>query len=140
MARTLFLAIIAVHLLGASSARADTFGAAPNAFTIDFIPIGNPGNPADTSDGDSSLAGTQLLGPVGYDYRIGQYEVSEDMINKANLAGSLGLTHMNRGANFPAVALSWFEAACFVNWLNISRDALASGLNDQKKRGLAPSG
>jgi len=31
------------------------------------------------------------------------------MINKANILGSLGITHNNRGANKPATAISWFE-------------------------------
>jgi hypothetical protein len=135
MNRLLNVAILAACLLGASAARADTFGSAPHAFTIDFVPIAGAGNAADTSDGDSSLAGTQLLGSVGYDYRIGQYEVSEDMINKASAPGSLGLTHKNRGANFPAAGITWFEAARFVNWLVISRSAIASGSLHKKTGG-----
>ena len=47
--------------------------------------------------------------------------VSEDMINKANTLGSLGITLVARGANKPATSVSWNEAARFVNWLNTSR-------------------
>jgi sulfatase modifying factor 1 len=95
------------------AANADTFGSGVNAFDIDFVTIGNPGNTDDTT-GNPNPAGK-----VDSTYRIGQYEISEDMINKANTEGSLGLTHNNRGANKPATSISWFEAAQFVNWLNI---------------------
>lgn len=54
---------------------------------------------------------------------MGKFEISEDMINKANTLGGLGITHNNRGANKPATAVSWFEAATFVNWLNDQRGA-----------------
>jgi len=95
-----------------STANADTFGSGANTFDIDFVTIGNPGNAADTT-GNPNPAGS-----VAETYRIGQFEISEDMINKANADAGLGLTHDNRGANKPATSISWFEAAQFVNWLN----------------------
>ena len=63
-------------------------------------------------------------GSVAYTYNVGKYEVSRDMIDKANLAGSLGITMLDmssrggNGANKPAMGISWFEAAKFVNYLN----------------------
>ena len=57
-------------------------------------------------------------GSVAETYRIGQFEISEDMINKVNADAGLGLTHDNLGANKPATSISWLEAAQFVNWLN----------------------
>lgn len=99
---------------------ADSFGAGPNAFTIDFVPVGNPGNAADTT-GDPNPAGA-----VGYSYRMGRYEVSRDMVNKANAAGGLTLQMADmsstggNGPNQPAVGISWFDAAKFVNYLNTS--------------------
>ena len=57
---------------------ADTFGTAPNDFTIDFVTIGDPNNAADTT-GNPNPAGA-----VSDVYRIGKFEVSEDMIDKAN--------------------------------------------------------
>jgi hypothetical protein len=95
-----------------STARADTFGSGSNLFDIDFVTIGNPGN-ADDTTGDPNPAGK-----VDSTYRIGQFEISEDMIDKANAQSSLSITHDNRGANKPATRISWFEAAQFVNWLN----------------------
>jgi hypothetical protein len=48
---------------------ADTFGSGANQFDIDFVPIGNPGNPADTTGGPNPA------GSVPYGYRMGTYEV-----------------------------------------------------------------
>jgi formylglycine-generating enzyme required for sulfatase activity len=96
-------------------ALADTFGSGANTFEIEFVPIGNPGNPADTT-------GTpDPAGQVAYAYRMSKYEISEDMINKAVTLGGLNINHDNRGANKPATSATWLEAASFVNWLNISK-------------------
>jgi len=64
----------------------ETFGSGSNQFSIDFVRIGNPGNAYDAtgSPGDA--------GSVAYNYNIGKYEISRDMINKANSGGSLGIT------------------------------------------------
>src|SRR5690606_7183804 len=90
--------------------QADEFGGGANAFSIEFVTIGNPGNPADTT-GDPNPAGS-----VSYAYRIGKYEISEQMIDKANALGSLGITHDNRGPDKPATEITGFEALHFVNW------------------------
>ncbi len=48
--------------------------AAPaSAVTIDWVPIGNPGNPADS---EVMFDGTTGYGSVGYVYQIGRYEVT----------------------------------------------------------------
>lgn len=92
-----------------------TFGSGANTFTIDFVDIGNPGNPADVT-GMPNPAGA-----VSYGYKIAKYEVSEDMIAKANAEGGLALTKDNRGADKAATSITWNEAARFVNWLNTSK-------------------
>ncbi len=51
---------------------------------------------------------------------MGQFEISEQMIDKANAEGGLGITKDTRGADKPATSISWNEAARFVNWLNTS--------------------
>jgi formylglycine-generating enzyme len=109
-------AVICLVLIEATAcvSRADTFGSGTNLFTIDFTEIANPGNAADLS-GDPNPAGA-----VGYTYRIGTYEVSEDMVSKANALGILGITADNRAPNKPATSVNWNEAARFVNWLNTS--------------------
>ncbi len=95
-----------------SSAHADTFGSGVNSFEIEFVPIGSPGNPPDDFPNPA--------GAVPYIYRIGKYEISEQMIDKANALGGLGITKDTRGPDKPATSVSWFEAAIFVNWLNTS--------------------
>lgn len=97
-----------------------TFGNGPNTFTMDFVNVGHPGNPADTTGAPNPA------GSVPYTYRIGRHEVSRDMITKASNAGGLGITmadmtsYGGNGANRPATGVSWLEAAAFVNWLNTS--------------------
>jgi formylglycine-generating enzyme required for sulfatase activity len=132
---TLSLAALAVSAQ-AQTITTTTFGSGANQFSIDFVTIGNPGNAADTT-GDPNPAGR-----VNYVYNIGKYEVSRGMIEKANAAGSLGITLYDmsssggNGANRPATGVSWNEAARFVNYLNTSKGYQAaynfttSGVND----------
>jgi hypothetical protein len=65
---------------------ADTFGRGENAFGIELVTTGNPGNPADTT-GNPNPAGS-----VPYVYRMGRYEVSRDTVEKASTEGGLRLT------------------------------------------------
>jgi len=107
-----------------STAQADPFGSGTNAFDIDFVTIGNPGNVADTTGAPNPAAGS-----VSYSYRIGKFEISEDMVDKANAmsaaAGNpLNIAKNSRGPNKPATDISWFEAAKFVNWLNMSAGSM----------------
>lgn len=115
--RTLSVPLCGVlSLFPASPVFADTFGTGANEFTIDFVSIGNPGNVADSTG----------YGAVPYDYQVGKYEVSRDMITKVNNSGGLGITLADmtsfggNGANRPATGVTWYEAAAFVNWLNTS--------------------
>jgi formylglycine-generating enzyme required for sulfatase activity len=64
---------------------------------------------------------------VAYIYNLGKYVVSRDQIDKANAAGSLGITMFDmsgfggNGGNRPATGVSWYEAAGYANWLNESK-------------------
>jgi hypothetical protein len=106
------------------------FGIGPNQFSVEFVPIGNPGNAADTTGAPNPA------GAVGYNYQMGKFEVSEDMITKFNASQSLQITIDTRGINKPATSVSWNEAARFTNWLNTSSGGFAaykfttSGVND----------
>lgn len=102
----------------------DSFGSGTNQFTMTFVPIGNPGNAGDTTGNPNSA------GSVAYNYNMGKYEVSRDMINKANAAGNLGITLLNwegfgipagNGPNRTANGVTWNEAARYVNWLNTTK-------------------
>lgn len=112
MNRLCWVWAIAVGLVCGSATFADTFGSGANSFSIDFVSIGNPGNPPD--------ANPNPAGAVPYNYRIGKYEIPEDAVNKANALGNLGITIDSRGPNKPATSVTWYEAAQFVNWLDTS--------------------
>jgi hypothetical protein len=107
----------------AATAVADlvAFGSGVNAFSMEFVPIGNPGNSADTT-GSPNPAGS-----VAYAYNMGKFEVSRDMVTKASAAGNLGITLADmtslggNGVSRPATGVTWNEAARLVNWLNTSQ-------------------
>lgn len=98
-----------------------SFGIGVNQFEMTFTTIGNPGNAADNT-GNPNQAGS-----VGYNYNMGKYEVSREMINRANASGNLGITlddmsaYGANGPDRPATGVTWNEAARYVNWLNTSQ-------------------
>ena len=126
----LFFTRVALALMVAGTAYAPSFagvisfGSGANQFNMEFVTIGNAGNAADTT-GSPNPAGA-----VGYEYGLGKFEVSEDMIDKYNsnfgTANSLVITKNTRGPNKPATSVSWNEAARFVNWLNTSTGGYAA--------------
>ena len=126
----LCVVISAMWLSERSIAGIITFGIGANAFDMEFVAIGNPGN-ADDTTGSPNPAGS-----VAYAYNMGKYEVSEDMITKFNASQTLQITQDSRGANKPATSVSWNEAARFTNWLNTSTGGFAAynfttgGVND----------
>jgi len=105
--------LLATVLLACASltAHADTFGTGANQFTLDFTTIGNTNNSADTTG----------YGSVGYDYRIGTYEISQYQIDKATASGLAHVTAGGWSGDKPAANMSWYESAAFVNWLNTSK-------------------
>jgi len=113
------------------------------AVTIDTVPIGNPGNPADIRYDPTGS------GAVGYSYRIGKTEVTNaqyvEFLNGVDPSGANTLalwsssmsTNANGGINFngsatngskyeiklgrennPVVFVSWYDAIRFANWLH----------------------
>jgi formylglycine-generating enzyme len=122
--------IVAGMAYAPSQAGTITFGSGGNTFNMEFVTIGNAGNAADAT-GVPSPAGA-----VGYEYGIGKFEVSEDMIAKFNASQSLEITKDTLGTAKPATSVSWNEAARFVNWLNTSTGGSAAynftsgGVND----------
>ena len=127
MKQILLLTFLALGYQSASAQSSlQTFGSGANQFTMEFVTIGNPNNAADTT-GSPNPAGS-----VAYTYSLGKYEVSRDMITKANAAGSLGITMLDmrdlggNGVNKPAAGVTWYEAAKYVNWLNTSTGGTAA--------------
>jgi formylglycine-generating enzyme required for sulfatase activity len=127
MNKFLLLSLLALGYQSASAQLVtESFGIGANAFTMDFVTIGNPNNAADTTGAPNPA------GSVAYTYNLGKYEVSRDQIDKANSAGSLGITlqdmssYGGNGVNKPATGVSWYEAATYVNWLNTSTGGTAA--------------
>lgn len=118
---TICIGLFTLFYSHAALAATVSFGSGANQFTMDFVPIGNPSNVADTTGTPNPV------GAVAYEYQITTYEVSRDMIVKANADGGLGITladmtsYGGNGLNRPATGVSWNEAARFVNWLNTSQ-------------------
>ena len=112
---------LSVGMLTAPSvAGVDTFGQGQDAFSLEFVSIGNAGNAADTTGNPNPS------GAVSYAYNIGKHEINRRSIDKANIGGGLGITmtdmtnYGGNAGNKPATGVSWNEAARFVNWLNTS--------------------
>ena len=79
-----FFVVASFGLPVCHDASGDTFGTDDNTFEIEFVTVGSPGNPND-------LTGNPQPGKVDYTYRVGQFEISEDMIDNANALGAWGL-------------------------------------------------
>jgi formylglycine-generating enzyme required for sulfatase activity len=89
----------------------NNFGTGTNSFTLDFVTIGNPGNPTDTTG----------YGWVPYTYQVGTYDISVNQLNAATANGVAGLSNGYWTGDQPASWNSWYQAAAFVNWLNTSQ-------------------
>lgn len=113
--------MVALTATGSRRTLADTFGRGVNQFEIEFVTIGDPGNPADRS------GNPRPAGAVDYIYNVAKHEISREMIAKASDAGRLDLTMdpmsfltFGTRPEMPVTGVSWNEAARFVNWLNTS--------------------
>jgi formylglycine-generating enzyme required for sulfatase activity len=85
---------------------------------MDFVTIGNAGNAADAG-------GAPGYGAIGYNYRIGKYEVTNAQWNTFTAAtgaptgndSGYSYSAYFTGAQQPANNVSWYEAAQFCNYL-----------------------
>lgn len=79
-----------------------------NGATVDmaFAEIGSAGNAADSTG----------YGAVGYNYRIGTYEVTKAQWDTVAAAAGISESGVWSGSQ-PVASLSWYEAAQFCNWL-----------------------
>ena len=120
--RAILLMCFATAMVTAQSIT-QNFGSGANAFSIDFVEIGNAGNTPDVR----TYVNPYSVGAVSYIYNLGKYEVSRDVVQKASSSGGLGITlsdmsiYGGNGGNRPAVGVSFQEMARIVNWLNTSK-------------------
>jgi formylglycine-generating enzyme len=113
-----------------------------SAVTIQWSPVGNPGNAADPATGS-------LYGAVPYSYNVGKYDVTNsqyvELLNAKDPTGAnaLGLWNLNMAnanyggisffsssgngskysliagrENHPVNYVTWYDAIRFANWLN----------------------
>ena len=118
-----------------------------SAVTMDWTPIGDPGNPGDIRP-STAICGpnfNQPCGSVGYAYNIGTYEVTNaqyaEFLNAKAASDPLGLYYTAMGSgyggitrsgssgsysyapivgreNMPVNWVSFFDAMRFANWMN----------------------
>jgi formylglycine-generating enzyme required for sulfatase activity len=96
----------------AVAARADTITHGGTTINMAFVNVDNAGNPADPATGS-------LYGAVGYDYRIGTYDVTAAQWATVKAAdpnvGGAQAPHWS--GSQPAGGMTWNGAAEFCNWL-----------------------
>lgn len=144
MRRVFFLVVVTILAAGPMS-----------AVTIDLVPVGDPGNPNDPSDGDQNVDGVQNYGAVDYSYSIGKYEVTNEQyaefLNSVAATDTYGLYHTGMGSDDragiiqsgssgsytysvkpnmgdkPVNYIRFYDAVRFVNWLENGQPAGAQG-------------
>lgn len=147
--KKLLIAAAGVAALGGWSASgtmaATVFDMGPGLTSIEFVTVGDPGNPGDTV---TTNQGSENPGSVGYSYRIAKYEVTNAQfaeflnakaqtdslwpylydsnmgssvnggITRSGSAGSYTYSVKENMANKPVNYVDVYAAMRFVNWLN----------------------
>jgi len=80
--------------------------ATAQAITMDLVTVGNPGNTGELSGGKVSRGPIATVGAVGYEYKIGKYEVTAGQYTEflnavAKTADPYGLYNAKMGNNSP---------------------------------------
>ncbi|MGD0597435.1 MAG: SUMF1/EgtB/PvdO family nonheme iron enzyme [Sedimentisphaerales bacterium] len=124
--KSILVAVLMCVMAAVNFASADTI----RGINMDFVTIGNAGNAGDTRTGTDSigypLANPYGCGAVGYNYRIGKYEVTNAQWNAFTAAAGAPTGNPSyaydesayyTGAQQPTNMVSWCEAAQFCNYL-----------------------
>jgi formylglycine-generating enzyme required for sulfatase activity len=145
-AKTILATVAAWLLLAATVASADVFTMPSGQKSMEFVTVGNPGNPADKTG----------LGAVGYTYQMGTYDVTASQyvqflnavagsdpyglyygpmsgsaycnIQRSGAAGSYTYNVDPAWANRPVNYVSFGAAARFCNWLTNGQPTGGEGL------------
>jgi len=119
MKKTRILAVVVCVLAVANIASADTV----RGIDINFVTIGNAGNTGDTRLNNQAYP--YNCGAVGYNYRIGKYEITNAQWNTFTAAagaptgndGGYSYNSYWTGDQQPTNRVSWYEAIQLCNWL-----------------------
>lgn len=141
MNKTCVITVVLVLLFTGAAAQADVFNMGPGLTNLETVTVGDPGNVADTRYADPGY------GSVGYDYRMGKYEVTAaqyaDFLNAKAKSDPYGLYNIDMWdnaygckisrsgtdgdykysvasdwANRPVNYVSYWDALRFANWVN----------------------
>jgi formylglycine-generating enzyme required for sulfatase activity len=127
--RKLLVVIIIVFVIFTSLVSAENV----RGINIDFVTIGNAGNPGDTRG--NGLASPYGCGAVEYNYRIGKYEITNAQWNAFTAAVGVPAGNppeaYNSSAYFTGVQqpinnVSWYEAAHFCNYLTSGNKSIGA--------------
>ena len=122
MKKARVLIVFVCVMVAVNFASADTI----RGIEMDFVTIGNAGNAGELSGkGAGGLGPDRICGAVGYEYRIGKYEVTNAQwdaftaVAGAPTGNDSGYiyTSLFTGAQQPTNNLSWYEATQFCNYL-----------------------
>jgi hypothetical protein len=93
-----------------------------SSFTMEFVGVGNPQNPADTVvTGFPGNFTTNFFGAVPNSFRMAKFEVTRGMIQAFDPMMSMSAAPGASTTSHPATGLSWNHMARFVNWMNTNR-------------------
>ncbi len=72
-----------IHSISGLAVLAGAFLVTPVSAVVNiaYVPVGNPGNAADTADGDIYTPGVQRYGAVPYTYQIAKNETTIGQVN-----------------------------------------------------------
>jgi len=101
------LAVAIAVVLAVSTAQADVFSMGSGLASRETVPVGDPGNVADTAAHSGNSAGQ---GAVAYNYNIGKYEVTAgqytEFLNAVAKTDTYGLYNANMWSDSRAARFS----------------------------------
>ena len=121
-------AMAALVLAFGTAAQAELITHGGTTINMDFVTIGNAGNAADNTG----------FGAMGYNYRIGKYEVTAEQWAEVIAADPNVGDAGNWSGSQPTGGTSWYEAAKFCNWLTTG--SAATGVYSFNGPITAPTG
>ena len=133
--------ILWLVLAGVSITAAPCAAEIVQGINMEFVTIGNSGNPGDTRTGTDAygnrIANPYGCGAVDYEYQIGKYEVTNTQWDAFTAAAGAPTGNPSNaydesaywtGDNIPTNKASWYETVQFCNWLTSGDKSLGAYL------------